>query len=102
MIHRHRGNRRLIRAKKIEKREKLLAALGKRRGTLYKRHIEKIEKSGGYMAKHGNYEHYGYTSHNGEKTRDTDRYGKNESWKHSDQQKIDNMDQVEAEYTNGR
>ena len=102
MIHRHRGNRRLARAKKIARRKRLLEELGTRGGTLYEKHVEKVEKSGGYMAKHGTYGHYGQLSHYGEKTRDNDRYGKNESWKHSDQQKLDSMNQVADDYTNGR
>lgn len=98
MIHRHRGNRRLARAKKIERRKRLLEELGTKGGTLYEKHVEKVEKSGGYMAKHGTYGHYGQLSHYGEKTRDNDRYGKNESWKHSDQQKLDSMSDGIREY----
>lgn len=52
-----RAERRLRRNKKVMQRLSLMSDLGQQMGTLYTRHIEKINKNGGYMAK-GNLRHY--------------------------------------------
>lgn len=99
MIHKNRANRRYIKNKKIQKREKLLKELGTRGGTLFEKHIDKINKSSGYMSKHGNYTHYGNKSHYGPKTNSKD-YGPAKRWSHKDKQQIESMNDKIKDFNN--
>lgn len=90
MIHKNRKNRRYIRDKKIKKRLRLMKELGSQSGTMYEKHVEKIEtKGGGYMAKSGTFTHYSQKSHYGRKTRDRNNYGKSENWKVRDKRQME-------------
>ena len=98
MIHKNRANRRYQKAKKVQKRMRMLDELGTRGGTIFEKNVDKVlNKSGNYMAKGGNYTHYGNKSHYGPKTRG-DEYGPAERWKASDKRKIDQMDYDEDEF----
>lgn len=56
---RSREERRLFRQKQLEKCKRVLESSGFKQGTLYNKHVEKIEDKGfGYMSKHGNMLHY--------------------------------------------
>lgn len=76
--------------KKLNKRKRIMQDMGLRGGTLFERHVDKIEHSLGYVAD-GNIMHYANGSATGEKTRDRDRYGKVERWKHCDGKRIESM-----------
>lgn len=52
-----RAERREVKNKKVAKRLRLMGNLGMQAGTLYARHRDKVQHSGGYMSK-GNVSHY--------------------------------------------
>ena len=53
-----RGERRRRAEVKMKRNEKILRDFGYRGGTIYERHIAKVEESLGYTRKHGNITHY--------------------------------------------
>ena len=76
------AERRELTKKAIAKRTKLLKSLGTQSGTIYEKHVAKINKSFGYM-RDGNLTHYAACGFN-EKTRSKSRRGKSFRFKHSD------------------
>lgn len=86
--------------RKLNKRKKMMKDLGLQGGTLYEKHVKKVEKSAGYMRK-GHVSHFVQCGFN-EKTRDRNRYGKSENWKHAEKQRIDSMDNQMLDLREGK
>ena len=81
------GERRYRAHRKMMRRKRLMDEFGQRGGTVYEKHIEKVNKSLGYMKDHGNITHYVNVGF-GEKTRDRNRYGKVKRLKHSELKRL--------------
>lgn len=94
------AERRYRAQKKMNKRKRMLETFGPRGGTTYKRHIEKVNKSAGYMRDHGNVTHYVQVGF-GEKTRNRKRYGKVRMLSIRDARKNESLNQSEIEYSTG-
>ena len=90
-----RAQRRKNTYKKLKKREKMLETFGKRDGTLYEKHREKIDESLGYM-RDGNVSHYANVGWKKTRTKNSSRrgtpaslrYGSRHAYKASDLRKI--------------
>ena len=89
---RTRSERRELTKRKLKHREIMMKDLGTQGGLLYERHIEKVNKSSGYM-RDGNVSHYvrcGFTI----KTKNSAKhrtYGKGHIWSRHDKRQIDKV-----------
>lgn len=93
-------DRRRFRKNKIKQRENILKYGGSNGGTLYEKHIKKIEEKGtGFMAKHGTLLHYASGTHRGMgKVRDRNSYNGTNHWNHNDRKQIDSMNNQMQDY----
>ena len=96
---RDRKYRRNFRDKKIKQRQKILKESGYKGGSLYEKHIKKIEDNGfGYMSKSGTLLHYVRgTNKPSQKVRDRNSYNGTNNWGHRDSQRMDSMSDNEKD-----
>ena len=90
---RTREERRNLRDKKIKKRKEILKNGGFQGGSLYDKHVNKIEQNGlGYMSKHGTLLHFARgTDKCSQKVRDRNSYNGTENWSWKDLKQINSM-----------
>lgn len=93
-----RGERRRRAEVKMKRNEKILRDFGYRGGTIYERHIAKVEESLGYTRKHGNITHYAQVGF-GEKTTNRNSYDGVNNYSPRDQRNIDKANiQIKEQY----
>lgn len=93
-------DRRRFRKNKMKQRENVLKYGGSQCGTLYEKHINKIEEKGvGFMSKHGTLLHYACGTNNSKgKVRDRSSYNGTNHWNHNDRKQMDSMDNQMNDY----
>ena len=89
-----RAERRKARVKAIKHGEELMKNLGSRKGRVYKKHVDKVEKNSGYFDG-GDISQYVNTKPSNN-VRDKNRYGKSENWSPRDARQMqDDINDIE-------
>ena len=97
---RSRGVLRDLKEQKIKKRRRLCNFDGVIIPLCNKRHIEKLEVSEGYLAKHGSEHKFCRLNNRKVRSRSRNRFHYTENWKARDVRKFDSMLDQEIEYGN--